>query len=170
MEMNAGCCVVRSWRYADLPSLVENANNPKIWRAVRDQFPSPYTPDAAERWLNFVSLQRPETNFAISVGGKSVGGIGLVIHHDIHRLTAELGYWLGEKFWGAGIMSAAVAAFTGHAFSAYGLVSIYAHVFDWNLASARVLEKSGYTLEARLCKGAYKEGKVIDELLYAAVR
>lgn len=170
MLIEAGPCRIRSWQYKDLPSLTRNANNVKIWRGVRDLFPSPYTEAHAERWLELAINQHPECNFAIEVGDSAVGGIGLVMQLDVHRLGAELGYWLGEEYWGKGIMTAAVRHFTEFAHSTYGLVRIYALVYDWNLASAKVLEKNGYVLEARLQKNAVKNGEIIDELLFASVR
>ena len=102
-------------------------------------------------------------------GGPGVlaGGIGLLPGEDIHILTAEIGYWLGEPFWGRGLATAAVSAFTAHAFANLGLRRVFARVLDWNPASARVLEKCGYVLEGRLRRGAIKDGKVVDELLYA---
>jgi RimJ/RimL family protein N-acetyltransferase len=86
---------------------------------------------------------------------------------DLRAGTAEIGYWLGEPFWGRGIATAAVAAFTAHAFADLGLRRVFARVLEWNPASARVLEKCGYALEGRLRRSALKDGKVADELLYA---
>lgn len=95
------------------------------------------------------------------------GGIGLLPGEDVHTGTAEIGYWLGEPFWGRGLMTGAVGAFAGHAFETFRLRRLYARVLEWNPASMRVLEKNGFALEGRLRRSAIKDGEIADELLYA---
>ena len=99
-----------------------------------------------------------------------VGSIGLTLQEDVHRRSAEIGYWLGEPFWGRGIMSEAVPAFTAYAFATFDVCRLYATVFEWNPASARILEKAGYVLEGRLRKSVTKDGRIIDQFLFACVR
>ncbi len=137
---------------------------------LRDRFPHPYTHADARRWLDTVVGIRPETNFAIAVEDEAVGGVGYTIDSDVNYRSAEIGYWLGEEFWGRGITTEALIAVTEHAFSTYDLCRLYAHVFDWNPASARVLEKAGYEFEGRLRKSVTKAGQTIDQLMYAIVR
>jgi RimJ/RimL family protein N-acetyltransferase len=170
MVLEAGRCQIRSWRFSDLSSLVRHADNPAIWRNVRDGFPSPYREGDAEQWLLHAASAEPETNFAIAVGDQAVGAIGLSLQADIHRVSAEIGYWLAEEYWGQGIMTCVVRAFTAHAFATHELSRLFAYVFEWNTASARVLEKAGFVLEARLRKSAIKGGRIIDEFQYGLVR
>ncbi|HYE72119.1 MAG TPA: GNAT family N-acetyltransferase, partial [Blastocatellia bacterium] len=92
--------VLRNWRRSDAASVARYANNYNVWRNVRDRFPHPYTLMDAEEWVRYASRENPALNFAIEVGGEAVGGIGLVPKEDIYRRTAEIGYWLGEPFWG----------------------------------------------------------------------
>ena len=99
-----------------------------------------------------------------------IGGIGLELGSDIFQRSAEMGYWLGEPFWGRGIATEAVRAITNYAFSTFNLCRIYAGVFEWNPASMRVLEKAGYICEGRLKKSVFKDGRVIDQFLYAMTR
>ena len=94
-------------------------------------------------------------------------GIGVA---GVNRRSAEIGYWLGEPFWGQGIATKAVGALTDYAYAHLDLIRLYATVFEWNPASARVLEKAGYAHEGRLRKSVTKDGKIIDQLLYAIVR
>jgi RimJ/RimL family protein N-acetyltransferase len=121
-------------------------------------------------WIEFANSEKPVSNFAIEVDGAAVGAIGLLLRDDVYRLSAEIGYWLGEEFWGRGIASRAVAALSDYAFASFGLCRLYAEVFEWNPASMRVLEKAGYQFEGRLRKGVIKDGQVIDACLYALVR
>ena len=111
----------------------------------------------------------PVTAFAIADSDEAVGGIGLTVLDDVNRRSAEVGFWLGEPFWGKGFVSGALHALTEYAFASLDLVRLQANVFEWNRASARVLEKCGFKLEGRSGKSATKDGRTIDELLYALV-
>jgi RimJ/RimL family protein N-acetyltransferase len=77
---------------------------------------------------------------------------------------------VGERFWGRGITTAAVVALSEYSFAHFDLCRLYAVVFASNAASARVLEKAGYELEARLRKSITKDGQTMDALLYAIIR
>jgi len=163
-------CVIRTWQLTDAESVAKQANNRKVWRNLRDAFPFPYTIGNAKEWIRIARADSPETHFAIDVHRQAVGGIGIRLKDDIYRRSAEIGYWLGESYWGRGIATEALHALTDYAFAHFDLCRIYADVFDWNPASMRVLEKAGYTCEGRLRKGATKDGQTIDAFLYAAVR
>jgi len=163
-------CTVRDWLRQDLDSLVRNANNRHIWINLRDRFPSPYTEGAGRQFLDHVATAQPTTVWAIEVGGQAVGGIGLDLHGDVERVSAEIGYWLGEPFWGRGVMTEALRGVTAVVFGQFELTRVFALPFADNTGSIRVLEKAGYQLEGRLRRSAIKEGVVRDQLLYAAYR
>jgi RimJ/RimL family protein N-acetyltransferase len=165
--LDCGCCLLRPWRTGDEDSLVRHANDPGVSQNMRDRFPHPYTRTDADGWVRLAASQTPTTNFAITVGEQAVGGIGLMLHEDIERCSAELGYWLGREFWNRGLTTAAVRGLTGYAFSAFGLTRIYALPFADNLASIRVLQKAGYQCEGHLRRAAIKDGLVRDQVLYA---
>jgi len=170
MELIIGDYKIRSWSWQDRAALVRHANNRGVSINLRDSFPYPYTDGDAKHWLRFACDQRPETHFAIANPEEAIGGIGLVRQSDVNRISAEIGYWLGEPFWGRGIASRAVRALTEYAFANFNLLRIYAWVFEWNPASARVLEKAGYRREGRLRQSVIKNGQVIDQFLYAILR
>jgi len=170
LPLDAGTCLIRLWQRGDRASLVRHADNRRVWLMLRDQFPHPYTPADADTWLAHVRRQRPVTSFAIAVDGEAAGGIGLAPQRDVHRRSAEVGYWLGEAFWNRGIMTAAVREFTTYAFDSFDLLRIYAAVFSSNPASMRVLEKAGYTREGVLRRSVVKDGQVLDQVLYAVTR
>ena len=163
--------VFRNWRSRDVEALCRHANNKNIWLNLLDRFPHPYTRRDAERWidLNNATLS-PPVNFAIELDGEAVGGVGIDRRQDVHRGTAEIGYWVGEPFWGRGIGTAAARFIADYAFRAYPLVRLEARVFEWNSASARVLERAHFQLEARLRQAVTKDGRVGDALLYARCR
>jgi [ribosomal protein S5]-alanine N-acetyltransferase len=166
-----GLCVVRRWREEDAASLARYANSRLVWENLRDTFPHPYTRTHAARFLARAAPMDPPSHFAIVVGEDAVGGIGYDLPPDERGGGAELGYWLNEAYWGRGIATAAVRAITAHAFNAHTtLHRIYAVSFAWNAASARVLEKSGYTFERTIPRGAIKGGRAVDQLLHATIR
>ena len=169
MELKLKTCTVRSWDWRDRDAIVRHANNRNVWINLRDRFPYPYTANDARRWLESVIGLKPETNFAIAVADQAVGAIGFTVQHDVGRRSAEIGYWLGEAFWGRGITTEALMAVTDYAFSNYDVCRLYAHVFAWNDASARVLEKAGYVFEGRMRKAVLKDGQTIDQLMYAKI-
>ena len=160
---------VRSWRAADLDSLVRHADNRSIWINLRDRFPHPYRHADGRRFLRDARKMTPETFFAIAVGGEAVGGIGYVLQQDVERVSAEVGYWLGEPFWGRGIATEALAAVTRYAIAQHQLTRVFAVPFAYNMASCRVLEKAGYVLEARLRRSAIKDGAIVDQFQYAFI-
>jgi RimJ/RimL family protein N-acetyltransferase len=170
MELKLENCTIRNFIEGDEPSLVRHANNRNIWRNLRDRFPHPYVLDDAIWWVRFANSTTPITNFAIAVDGEAVGGIGLILRDDVYRRSAEIGYWLGEEFWGRGIVSSAVQAVTEYGFEKFDLCRIFAEVFEWNPASMRILEKAGYQFEGRLRKAVIKDRQIIDACIYAIVR
>ena len=161
---------IRSYRAGDKAALVAYADNRNVSRNLRDRFPYPYTPETADAWLKHVAAEDPERSFAIASAEELIGGIGVELGEDIHHRSAEIGFWLGEPFWGRGIVTAAVRAFTPWAFERFELLRIWAGVFESNPASARVLEKAGYVLEGRHRGAVVKDGSVLDELVYARIR
>jgi len=161
--------VVRSWRPSDAESLARHANNRKIWINLRDAFPHPYTLHDARDFIRAIRSRSPETTFAITVDDEAVGSLGFVLHHDVERVSAEIGYWLAEPLWGRGIITEALAAVTEYAIQQHALTRIYAVPFAWNAASCRVLEKAGYVLEARLRHSAVKNGELTDQMQYAFI-
>ncbi len=166
MELRLRGFTIRPFRHGDEESLAENANDRSVWRNLRDRFPHPYDVGDAAWWI----ANAGATHFAIDVDGKAVGGIGFDRDDDVFRRSAEVGYWLGAAHRGKGIATAALSALGEHVFATTDIVRLYAGVFAWNPASARVLEKAGYVLEGRLRSAVWKDGELVDELLYARVR
>lgn len=159
--------ILRPWHMDDLESLVENANNPSIAKFMTDGFPHPYTTENGKAFIAFATKDNPVHIFAIDIAGKAVGGIGIHPQQDIMRKNAELGYWLGEKYWGNGILSRAIPQVLDFAFKTYDITRVFARPFSTNLASQRVLEKTGFSLEAKLKKTIFKNGEYLDELIYS---
>ena len=169
MNINLKNCAVRSWRKSDAESVAKYANNRKIWINLRDGFPHPYYLEHAHAFIDHALRLNPETLFAIDFDGEAIGSIGFAQHSDVERISAEIGYWLGEPFWNKGIMTEALKAVTSYAIEKRGLTRVFAVPFEWNQASCRVLEKAGYALEGRMRRSVIKDGKIIDSFLYAYI-
>ena len=169
MKLELVSCSVRSWETRDVPSLVTYADNFKIWVNLRDRFPHPYTKRDAQIFIKSARQMRPETSFAIAIDDEAIGGIGFVLQQDVERVSAEIGYWLGEPFWGRGIVTDALRAMTDYAITYHGLTRVFALPFAHNSGSIRVLEKAGYELEGRLRRSCIKDGEVVDQLQYTFI-
>jgi RimJ/RimL family protein N-acetyltransferase len=137
---------------------------------LRDRFPFPYEMEQAHTFLGWIAKQPSPTVWAIEVNGEAVGGIGIELHADVERVSAEIGYWLGEAMWGRGIATEALKAITAEAFKRFDITRLYALPFADHAASVRVLEKAGYVREGHLRRSAIKDGQVRDQLLFAAYR
>ena len=162
---------VRDWRPDDAPSLARHGNDRRIWLNMRDAFPYPYTIADAKAFLAFVADMQPRSYFAIAQEDQAIGGIGYTLRHDVERISAEIGYWLGMAFLGRGIMTAALRAVTAYAFGEHPeLRRLFAMPYAGSAASVRVLEKAGYRCEGRMRQSAIKDGQIIDQLLYAILR
>jgi len=170
MKISFGEYYIRSYEYSDKESLVKYANNYNISRMLRDQFPFPYTKTDAETWLIHACNQKIETNFVIANERELIGAVGLNLQEDVNRLSAEIGYWLAEPFWGIGITTLALRKFTEYAFNNFNLNRIFAMLFEGNDASEKVLLKAGYKKEATLRKAVFKEGKFLDQYIYAVLK
>ena len=169
MRLDLSSCCVRDLVGGDAPSLAKYANNRKVWLNLRDRFPHPYTLPDAVSFIQHIQQQRPPIVWAIEVAGEVAGTIGIMLRSDIERISAEIGYWLGEPFWGRGIMTEILRAVTPRAMKEFRLTRIYALPFSTNAASCRVLDKAGYVCEGRLRKAAIKDRQVLDQFMYAHV-
>lgn len=170
MRLDLGDWCVRPFSVDDAPAIARYANNRAVWITLRDRFPHPYTLEDARTFLALATSQQPPNDFAIAGDQEAIGGIGLQRQSDVHRLSAEIGYWLGEPYWGRGIATRAVRALTEWTFATTPLERLFACVFATNPASARVLSNAGYQFEGRLRRAVIKDGRVLDQLLYAALR
>ncbi|MCF7796902.1 MAG: GNAT family N-acetyltransferase [Lentisphaeria bacterium] len=165
-----GAFTLRSYRRDDKQRLVTFANNEKVARNLRDGFPHPYTDETADQWLDTAIQHLSDSVFVIAEDDLLIGGIGYHPQEDVYRFSAEIGYWLGEPYWGRDIVTRCVGKLVDWIFTNTELTRLYAGVFSNNLASICVLEKNGFRLEGRLRQAVVKQGVVLDELRHALLR
>ncbi|MDE6025832.1 MAG: GNAT family N-acetyltransferase [Lachnospiraceae bacterium] len=163
---------IRKWRIEDAANLAELLNNKNILSNLRDGLPYPYTVKDAEEYINAMLSADSETTFAfaITANDKVVGSIGVFRCDNIHFRTAEMGYYVGEPYWGKGIGTNAVKQACNYVFSSTDIIRIFAEPFAYNSASCRVLEKAGFQYEGLLRKNAVKNGEIIDMKMYSIIK
>jgi len=160
--------ILRPFMVSDKEDLVKYGNNKNISDNLRDRFPYPYTLEGAEWFINSVlSDNDPVKNFVIEIHGEAAGAISFWPGEDVYRLTAEIGYWLGEPFWGRGIMTEAIMKVVTHIFDNFNIKKIFALPFATSAGSMRALEKAGFKKEATISKGVIKNGKILDYYIYS---
>ena len=164
--------ILRPFKMSDAESVAENVNDKNIYRHTL-VIPYPYFLKDAKQWLRGVINNRHKkisesVVFAIEINGRAVGSISINKIKQEHK--AEIGYWLGEKYQGKGIMTQAIKEITKYGFRELKLRRVYALVFSFNKGSMRVLEKNGYKFEGTLRKEAKKDNKFFDCYIFAKTR
>ena len=165
-------CRIRKWELSDAKDLAAALSNKKVQDNLRDGLPYPYTEQDGKEFISAMfSADENETfAFAITVDNMVIGSIGIFRQGNIHRQTAELGYYIAEEYWGKGIMTEAVKQICAYVFGDSDIIRIYAEPFAYNIASCRVLEKVGFQYEGTLRSNAVKNGKVIDMKMYSLIK
>ncbi len=165
-------CELRLWKTEDARNLAELLNNKKILDNLRDGLPFPYTEKDALDYINAMRSADKNSTFAFAVvsDGELVGSVGIFRQINIHSRTAELGYYIGEKYWNNGIATAAVNLACGYVFENSDIIRIFAEPFARNVASCRALEKAGFSCEGVLKSNAVKNGIVEDMKMYAKIK
>ena len=163
---------LRAWSLADAPALARICNNKKVQDNLRDGLPFPYREEDAKIFLSEMLAADPDQNiaFAIEEEGVLIGSISASRCGNIHFRTAELGYYLGEPYWGKGYATETVRLLCSYVFQHTDIIRIFAEPFAHNLASCRVLEKAGFQLEGVLRSNAVKNGRILDMKMYARIR
>ena len=165
-------CKIRKWKLTDAKDIAVALSNKNVQDNLRDGLPYPYSEqDGMDFISSMLSANETETfAFAITVDDKAIGSIGVFRQQNIHRQTAEMGYYIAEEYWGNGIMTDAVKQICEYVFENSDILRIYAEPFAHNIGSCRVLEKAGFKYEGTLRSNAVKNGKVVDMKMYSRLR
>lgn len=165
-------CKIRRWKIEDAADLALALNNKQIQDNLRDGLPYPYTESNAEEYIRAMLETDADTTyaFAITVDEKVIGSIGAFRQANIHWRTAEVEYYLAEPYWGQGLGTSAIKQLCQYIFEQTDILRIFAEPFAYNIASCRILEKSGFLCEGVLRKNAVKNGEIIDMKMYARIK
>ncbi|WP_205274402.1 GNAT family N-acetyltransferase [Leptospira ainazelensis] len=157
-----------SERHAD--SIAIHANSENVFSGLRGVFPFPYLLQDALDYIHSSLRDSRSRTFAIVYEEQAIGVINLIFKEDVYRFNAEIGYWIGEKFWNRGIITEAIASIINIAYTEHGLHRIYAEVFSNRPASVKALEKNGFVLEGTQKDAVFKNGIFLDQWIYARLR
>jgi len=166
---------LRKFKMADAVRMLSLLKNDKVLRnLLTNTKAKDLTLEKEKEWLKRVESEykqkKPEGyHLAIVYGSEVVGSIGAK-NIDYNNMKSEIGYWIGEEYWGKGITTRAIKIFVRILFNNLGLVRIEASPFSFNKASQRVLEKAGFKYEGLRRKAVIVRGKSLDDVLYAKVR
>lgn len=152
---------------SDQYAIATLADNKNVWDNLSDVMPSPYTLEDAKDFIQMTRAEKPKVTFGILYNDEFCGIIGLVLASGIYRRSAEIGYWIGEPYWGKGIATEAIRLITEYGFEQLDLVRIYSGVMAHNTASMRVLEKNGYEKEGVFKMSVFKNDQLMDEHRFA---
>lgn len=169
IETSLESVVLRPWQLGDRVELAVQANDRGVWRNLLAGFPHPYTESDADYWCTEGASAMPGLHLCVQVDGAVAGGIGVTTGTGTEEKTGQFGYWLGRQYWGRGIATCAASAMLAYIRTNMQLVRLQAPVFEWNTPSMRVLEKIGFTREAVLRKSVFKDGQLIDTMLYVHI-
>lgn len=181
---------VRQWRDSDAASLAHHADNRNVWDKLRNRVPHPYTLGDARCWIRPANPQERmagsgewdsevgapkgplvRADHAITVDDVAVGSIGLRFGADVYVRSTELGYWLGEEYWGKGVMSQVAPAYVKWVWETFQfLVRLNGAVVQSNVASRKVLIRAGFHVEGMREKAVFKNRVFLDEVGMAALR
>ncbi len=153
-------------------ALAEAVNHKEVQNNLNDGLPFPYTVYDAINFINYALSVNGENEFifAITLNGRCIGCISATRQNNVHRYTAEIGYYISPEFWGKGFATQAVKLICKHVFENTDIIRIYAQPFARNAASCRVLKKSGFTDEGTLRKNAVKCGVTEDTKIYSLIK
>ena len=158
---------LREYKKADVDRLVELANNENVSRYLVYTFPYPYKKQDAEWWIEEGATANNSVTKVIDYNGIFVGSVGITPQNGWKEHSAEIGYWLGEKYWGKGIATESLRMMTEISFSELEFRKLFAPVLGPNKASMRVLDKCGYILEGVFKQDVYKGGNYQDGYYFA---
>lgn len=160
---------LRAWRPDDLDALLRHADDAEVSPGTGDRFPFPSTREDGLAFLSGNVFDRSGPLFAIELEGQACGGTGATLLAGERAIGAGVGYWLGRACWSRGIMSRVLGTFAPWLLARHGLPRLRAGVLDFNLASARVLEKNGFVEEGRLRSALRKRGRLHDLRIFGRV-
>lgn len=170
--------IIRPMHLPDAASTAQNADNPLIAKYMSLAFPSPYTLERAEGWINMNTALPYQEAFVICERSSPhvvIGGIGFTAGADVYAHTGEVGYWMGQAYWGKGYMTEVLGSFTRWVFENWNkdgkrIRRICGHVFSSNVGSIRCFEKCGFAHEGLMKGHAEKHGEVMDVHIFGLTK
>lgn len=164
---------LRKLRLSDAQDIYKNLQDKEMVKWTLN-IPWPYKKEHAIKWIratHYGIKKRKEYSFAIVLKdeNKLIGAVSLM-HIDWKHKNAELGYWVGKKYWGKGYATEAVKLILKFAFRRLKLHRVWAGLFEENIASRRVLEKNGFKLEGILRENRFRYNRWHNDLRFGILK
>jgi RimJ/RimL family protein N-acetyltransferase len=163
---------LRPWMLDDVPAIAAACNEVEIARWIH-QIPSPYTEtDGRDYVLATQAAWRDGTGAFFAVveraGGSLAGSIGIHVTNQ-EAATVEVGYWTAGPARGRGLTTRALRLISRWALEEAGAARIQLRADVLNVASMRVAEKAGYTLEGTLRAAGFngRQNRRIDYAVFS---
>ncbi|MCB9992259.1 MAG: GNAT family N-acetyltransferase [Hyphomicrobiaceae bacterium] len=155
--------VLRRPRLDDAPRYAELLNNFAVAGNLA-RVPLPFTVDHTREWLPEKTRTLNPREFGFAITTPQDGLIGNIGFHE-GRFGPDIGYWLGEPYWGQGLMTEAIRATVAWFFDNTGEDTLYSGVFHFNMASLAIQFKLGFVETGRsqiYCQAREREVEHID--------
>lgn len=160
---------LRQLKHSDAPYLVRNLNLASVTQYLSANIPQPYTEQDANWWLSTGS-KADAINYAIDLNNEFVGVVGIYLQPQDAVQSAEIGYWLAPESWSQGIMTQAVKLFCENIFNNTEITKLFNPVSEPNIASSRVMEKTGFHCEKVLVNSGKHQGEEVNERLFVLLK
>ena len=166
--------ILRPFKHEDYKDVFECCNDYDVVKTTLGM-PWPYTEEMAQGWIAKHEGNRKSglsCEFAICYKQnpeKVIGCVSLVNINPVAK-RAELGYWVGKKYWKQGIATEASVALMEYGFNELNLNSIFARFFDINPASGKVMQKCGMNYVGKMRQHEFRFDKFYDVVYYEILK
>ncbi|MCF7809137.1 MAG: GNAT family N-acetyltransferase [Candidatus Marinimicrobia bacterium] len=167
-ELKTRRLLLRKFQRSDAPQVQALAGARSVARSTL-LIPHPYEDGLAEAWID-----THQSNFDAGTGlifalcglksDELIGAMDLTISTEFNH--AEIGYWIGEPYWGNGYATEAAETMLTYGFTELNLNKIFAHYMTDNHASGRIMQKIGMEHEGTMKQHVLKWGEYKDIAWY----
>lgn len=160
--------LLRRFRPGDAETLAAYRSKPAV--ALYQSWRAPYSVERARYAIETMAAADPEQpgwfQYAVELAaaGTHIGDVGVNLNDNLRQ--AEIGYTIAPEQQGRGYATEAVRALLDHLFRMRGLHKVSAECDARNVASARVLERLGFTREGLLRGHTWIKDEWTDDLIY----
>ena len=161
VELHTKNLIIKKPSEKHLKSLIKELNNWNISKWLIE-VPYPYTVDDAKYWLK--KSKQDEYSFNIYLKNKLIGGLSLTNQRENSKW--ELGYWIGEEYWGNGYAIEACENLISYFFSNTNNSIIYASHMKDNIKSKKIIIKLGFNLVSSGKKFSISRNEMVEDLNY----
>lgn len=160
---------IRPFNPKDVAAACDHLNDEELWRHFGIEYPGSCTLQGAADHLAILQKLPRSVAYAVATleHDAFAGAISAQFGEGASAYSAELSLWIGRPFWGSHIASVAGIGFTDWLFRERHALRVFAAPFESNRACIGALQASGFTFEGRLRNSVFKNGQLMDQMMYA---